>query len=406
MFDRLKAFWQGRLYFIARGNQLAQFLNMVYKEGIILYHIQKSEKGMRAQIKLEDFRRLRKASRRTHTRVHILAKYGWPFVAARWWRRKGLLAGIFVIAVGISVLSQLVLSISVSGNRSVPTSEVLQRADKLGLKTWIYSKDLDLNSIAKALQEQIPDAAWVGVERNGTEIKIRISEKIRPSIPKEAGNLVAGHAGVVQEIMVIQGIPQVHEGETVRAGQVLIAQAPGPGMTSPTPASNSSGNPVKNVQPASKVSAARGFVRGRVWYSAEAKIPLVENKVKESGRVAVGWGIKFGSRAIMVTMQASPFKQTEKEVFSHSLLAWRNWRLPVEVIKVNYKELHNVHIERSIAEARQLAEETARNEVRGKITPGVQTVLETVKLLPSNSGTERVRVEVETYEDLAVYANP
>ena len=87
---------------------------------------------------------------------------------------------------------------------------------------------MDLNQIAKALQEQLPDAAWIGVERRGTDVKIKISEKIRPSIPKEAGNLVASHAGLVKEIMVIQGIPQVHEGEIVRAGQVLITQAPNP----------------------------------------------------------------------------------------------------------------------------------------------------------------------------------
>jgi similar to stage IV sporulation protein len=73
---------------------------------------------------------------------------------------------------------------------------------------------------------------------------------------------------------------------------------------------------------------------------------------------------------------------------------------------VNYKELHNVHVERSVVEARRLAEETARLEVQKKITPGVPIVEEVVKVLSNNSGAERVRVEVETYEDLAVYANP
>jgi len=93
-------------------------------------------------------------------------------------------------------------------------------------------------------------------------------------------------------------------------------------------------------------------------------------------------------------------------VTSHSLKPWRNWRFPVEVIRVKYKELKNVHFERSIAEARQLAEESARTEVQKKMTPGVAVVVENVKVLPNNSGVERVRVEIETYEDLAVYANP
>ena len=406
MVERLRAFWQGRIFFLARGEQLPSFLNQILKDGVVVYHTQKSERGMRAQIKLADFRRLRRAARRTHTRVHIMAKYGWPIIAARWWRRKGLLTGIAIIALVLAAMSQLVLSISVLGNHNVSVTDVLERADKLGLKTWAYSKDLDLNQIAKALQEQLPDAAWIGVERNGTDVLIKISEKIRPSIPKEAGNLVARHAGIVKEIMVIQGIPQVHEGETVRAGQVLITQALNLSPPSTAAAPNSTVKNPNSSKPTPPASMARGFVRARVWYSDEKQIPLVEDKVEESGRVAMGWGIKFGSRVIMVTMQDSPFEQDNKEVMSHSLKPWRNWRFPVEVIRVKYKELHNVHFERSIAEARQLAEEAARTEVQKKMTPEVVVVEENVKVLPSSSGVERVRVEVETFEDLAVYANP
>ena len=405
MFERLRAFWQGRIYFLARGDHLPSFLNQVLKDGVIVYRTQKSERGMRAQIKLADFRRLRRAAHQTHTRVHIMAKYGWPFVAVRWWRRKGLLIGIAMIALALTILSQLVLSITVTGNKNVVTADVLERAEKLGLKDWAYSKNLNLNQIAKALQEQLPDAAWIGVERKGTGILIKVSEKIRPSIPKEAGNLVASHAGLVKEIMVIQGTPQVHEGEIVRAGQVLITQAQNPDLPSvPTP--NLSENKSNSSKLIPQASVARGFVRGRVWYSAEEQIPLVEDKVEESGRVATGWGIKFGSRVIMVTTQESPFEQTRKEVMSQYLQPWRNWRFPVEGIKVSYKELHNVHIERSVAEARKLAEVSARLEVQKKITPQVPIVEENVKVLPSSSGAERVRVEVETYEDLAVYANP
>lgn len=407
MFERLRAYWQGRIFFLAKGDRLASFLNQVLKDRVVLYHTQKSAQVMRAQIKIADFRRLRRAARQTHTRIHIMAKYGWPFVAVRWWRRKGLLIGIASIALMLSVLSQLVLSISVQGNRNIKTADVLQRAEKLGLKTWVFSKKLDLNLIAKSLQEQLPDAAWIGIERNGTNVLIKIAEKIRPSIPKEAGNLVARHAGIVKEIMVIQGIPQVHEGETVRAGQVLIAQASSIEEPPNTPAvPNSVDKNSGSSETKSPVSTARGFVRARVWYSAEKQIPLVEDKVEESGRIATGWGIKIGSRVIMVTMQDSPFRQCNKEVISHSLKLWRNWHFPVELIKVKYKELHNVHLERSVVEARKLAEEAARAEVQKKITPGVLVVEESVKVISGNSDVERVRVEVETYEDLAVYADP
>ncbi|MHB1406158.1 MAG: sporulation protein YqfD, partial [Desulfitobacteriaceae bacterium] len=135
-------------------------------------------------------------------------------------------------------------------------------------------------------------------------------------------------------------------------------------------------------------------------------VPLVESKVEESGQTAVGWGIKFGSRVIMVTTPQSPYAQADKEVRSRPVLAWRNWRFPVELISVKYKELVQNNYKRAALEARQEAEEHARAEVYAKITPGAKVVEEAVKVLPAGSGVERVRIEVETYEDLAVYANP
>lgn len=406
MFDWLRTFWYGRVLFLAKGNELAWFINQALKDGIILYHTQRSERGMRAQIKLTDFRRLRKAARQTHTKVHIVAKYGWPFVAARWWRRKGLIIGLIMIALVLSVVSQFVLTISVSGNRNLLAPDVLARAEKLGLKTWVYTKNLDLNGIAKTLQEEMPDAAWVGIERKGTGIKIKISEKTRPSIPKEEGNLVANRAGVVKEIMVIAGTPLVHEGETVRAGQVLIMKPDDNDLINPDDHNLPNVNKLIDKIQTRRATVAKGFVRARVWYSAETKVPLVEDKMEESGKNATGWGIKFGSRVIMVTKQNSPFEQGNQEVESLSLNLWRNWRFPVEGIKVKYTELRNVHFERSGEEALQLAEQTARAEVQKKVTSKVPVVLETVKVLANNSEAVRVRVELETYEDLAVYANP
>ncbi|MHB1650979.1 MAG: sporulation protein YqfD [Desulfitobacteriaceae bacterium] len=380
MVDRLVAFWRGRVYFSVRGGNPALFLNRILHDGIPLFHTQKSEQGLRAQVSLRDFPRLRRAVRLSHVHLKILAKYGWPFIAARWWKRKGLILGLIVIISALSILSQLVLFVTVTGNKVVNSTEILKKAEDLGLKTWVWYRDLDLNQIATTLQENFPDAAWVGIGRKGTHIEISIVEKIRLKVHTEAGNLVAAKTGLVQEVMVIQGTPQVHEGETVRAGQVLIEKAAS--------------------------SAAKGFVRGRVWYSAEAKTPLVEDKVTETGRISQGWGIKIGSRVIMVTTPDSPYPLVQKDVQSRILWAWRNWRFPVEVIIIEYKELEQVHLERSPEEARLVAENAARSEIQQKLTPNVFPMEERVRVLPSPSGFERVRVEVETYEDLAVYPNP
>jgi len=400
MMAKLREFWQGRLYIIAWGNKLPEFINESIRQGIVFYKTQRSEKGLKAQIKLQDFPRLRKPVRKTHTRVKIVAKYGWPFVAARWWKRKFLLGGIGAICIALALLSQMILSISISGNKEITHQELLAGAEKHGLKTWIWQDSVDLNEVAEALVEEFPDAAWIGISRKGTKVEIKVVEKVRPQVPGEAGDLVAGKTGLVEQIMVIQGTPMIHEGEIVKPGQVLI-KAPlnndNPGAIPRAEAQQKKKDYIPETVP-----AAKGFVRGRVWYSAETSVPYKEEKIQESGKIAQGWGIKFGQRVIMVTTPEAPFPLVKEEVQYHGLTLWRNWRLPVEIISVKYRELERRIIERNESEARQLAEELVRQEVQKQISPGARILEERVRVLESSEG-ERVRIEVETYEDLAVY---
>lgn len=400
MISKLREFFQGRLLFEARGNQLARFMNESIRRGIVFYKTQRSEKGMRAQIRIQDFARLRRPARLTHTRIKIVAKYGWPFVAARWWRRKTLLAGILAIGISLALLSQMILSISVSGNTTISSQQIFDSAENYGLKTWVRQDSVDFTNVSKALVEEFPDVAWVGISRHGTRVEIKVVQKIRPQVPGEAGNLVAAKAGLVEEVMVIQGTPLVHKGEIVKPGQVLIE--------APERIENSSAKPRTDGKLQQKdfipetVPAAKGFVRGRVWYSAEVLVPYYEERVEETGKVAKGWGIKIGGRVIMVTTAESPYDLVKEEVNYQGISLWRNWRLPVEIVSVEYKELNQVQIERSDVEARLAAEELARTEVRKKISPGVNAFEEKVRVLESSEG-ERVRIEVESYEDLAVY---
>jgi similar to stage IV sporulation protein len=392
VFEKLMAFLRGRIYFIARGDRLTDFINEALQDKIVLFQARQSEKGLRAQVSLKDFFRLRRAARNSRSKIHILARYGWPFIAIRWQRRKGLLVGLLLIAIALICLSQMVLSVSVSGNQILSSQTILEKAASQGLRCWVWQREVDPNKIAAVLQEQIPDAAWIGIERKGTHVEITVVEKIHPKILLETGNLVAGKPGLVQEVIVIQGQPQIHEGEIVRAGQLLISQEPVLDRTT--------------TETNGQKTAAKGFVRGRVWYSGEAMVSLLEDKVVESGREAIGRGIKIGSRVIMITKQNSPFSLVNEEVEGIPLLSWRNWRFPVELISIRYKELSQVHIERSASEARELAEDIALTEVYKKIPEGIKIIEEVVREMPHTNGQEKVRVEVETYEDLAVYSDP
>jgi len=398
MFSKVFRYYKGRVYIKVAGDSLERFINQAVRDGIIFYNGKKLPDSFRAEVSTEDFKRLRKAAKGTGIKIAIRAKYGFPFVALRWRRRKGLIVGLFLIFTALTVLSQFVITIDVEGNDRVPAEQIIAEAEKLGLKTWVLKNNLDLEEISKKLQENNPDLIWATIEERGTNMKIRVVEKTLPEKVIYQGDLIAAKTGFVDQVIVIQGIPVVKEGDTVKQGQVLIKAAGG--MTEYS-------IDVRNANEAKQslvdAPAAKGFVRGRVWYSAEKEVRLSEDFTEKTGKIAIGWGIKIQDRVIMITNQKNPYEQAIEETISYALPTWRNWRFPVELIKVIYEETRDVHVERTVSEARQLAEAQAREELRSLIPAEAKILRENVRIRTSENKVEYVRVEVETFEELAVY---
>jgi similar to stage IV sporulation protein len=398
MFAKIFRYYQGRVYLKVTGEHIADFINLARKDRIVFYNGRSLPESFTAEVSIRDFRTLRQTAKKTGVKLEIRTKYGFPFVALRWRRRKGLIIGIFCIFAALVVLSQFVLSVSVEGNNRIPASQIIAAAHKIGLNTWALKKGLDLDEMSKQLQEKIPDLVWVTMEERGTNIRIRVVEKTLPQKVVFKGDLIAAKTGFVDDVIVIQGIPVVKEGDTIKKGQVLI-KATG-GMTEYSFDVTGKASAKQNAVDA---PAAKGFVRGRVWYSSEKKVPLQEDITEKTGRSANGWGIKIQDRVIMITNQTSPYGEAIKETKSYALPVWRNWRFPVEIIKIQYEETQKVHVERTVSAAKELAENLAREELKGKIPPEAKILQDKVRILPSEKGVESIRLEMETFEELATY---
>lgn len=396
MLGKIRRYFKGRVYLTLKGEGLARFINQALKDGVVFYNGRKLKDCFVAEINARDFRRLRQAVKETDITLHIRAKYGFPFVAWRWQRRKGLLAGLVIIFIALVVLSQFVISIDVEGNERVPTSQILAEAEKLGLKKWVLKRNLQFDTLGKEIQERMSDLIWAAVDERGTNIRIRVVEKTLPQEVLYKGDLFASKRGYVDTVIVIQGQALVEEGQIVEKGQKLI-KAEG-GMTE---FSIGSEGQVKERQV--EAPAAKGFVRGRVWYSSEKKVPHQEEVVEKTGKKAKGWGIKIRDRVIMITNRNSPFEISKTKNRSYTFPNWRNWSFPVEIIINEYEEMHKVRVTRTVKEARELAEKLAREELKKEIPAEALVLNDRVRLLSTEKGVEHIRVEIETFEELAVY---
>jgi len=397
MFGRFFRYYRGRVTIEVRGEGLAAFVNRALADGVIFLNGRKLPDSFVAEITTADFKRLRRAAKNTGIKIMIRKKYGFPFMARRWRRRKGLIIGAFLIFAALTVLSQFVLSISVEGNERVSSEQIIAEAQKLGLTKWVLKEKLDLDNISKELQENISDLIWVTMDERGTNIRIRVAEKTLPQKVVYKGDLIAAKTGYVDAVIVIQGQPMVREGQIVKKDQVLIKAAGG--MTEYRFDMNGEAVAQRSVN----APAAKGFVRGRVYYSADKKVPLEEKVIEKTGKIANGWGIKIKDRVIMITNQHSPYSMSTQESRSYTLPKWRNWSFPVEIIKTTYEETREKKVERTVSEARMLAETQAREALAKEISPGAKILTEKVLIIPSEKGVEHIRIEVEAFEELAIY---
>lgn len=397
MINKLMRYCNGLVYIKISGDRFTDFINKALKENIVFYNTRKTNEEFLAEVSIKDFYRLRQSARDSGVRIKIRTRYGFPFVAARWLRRKGLLAGIFVFLISILIVSQFILNITVEGNNSIPSEQIAAKAQELGIRKWANMNRINLDQISTELLEKMPELSWISIEKRGTEIRIRVAEKTLPEKTLLSGDLIAAKTGIVQDLMVIQGQPAVREGDLVKAGQLLIKGTLS-NVNEYTFDLAGSGNKIK------KVPVAEGFVRGRVWYSKEVQISTEEDVSIETGQKASGWGIKKGDRVIMITNEHSPFSASKQESSIYNLPSWRNWRFPVEIICTRYMETDTIHIERTKEEAIKLAEVTALDEIRREIPSETKIISEKTIVMPSKQGIQKVRAEVETYEELAVYA--
>ncbi|MCL1791400.1 MAG: sporulation protein YqfD [Peptococcaceae bacterium] len=400
MYKRVKHYGRGFVRIEATGDNLEVFLNEALETGVVFFNTRREDKVLYAGVRLKDYAKAHEAARLAEVDVRVLRESGLPFVVLRWGRRRGLLVGIVLILATVLVLSQFVLSVSVEGNVSLTTQKIVSEADKLGIRPWVYRGAMDIKNLEKQLAEALPECTWISVEERGTDILIRVVEKAFPPQVVFQGNLVAERAGIVEELMVIQGLPMVKEGDTVREGQVLIeADVPAKvELVNPAEPNHSSSEITLSTMP-----VAKGFVRGRTWYSAEVTLPLQEYTIAPTGLHKNGWGIKAGERVIMITHPQSPYEECFMERTLYRVLSWRNWRVPVEIIKLNYQETRVESVSRTVDQAMALAEEQAQSALAGLIPQDAQVLGRDSVVLFADDGYVRIRVQAEVFENLAVY---
>ena len=224
---------QGYIRLCVAGYSPERFLNMCCFHNLFIWGLEPTEKGYEMYMSISDFRKLKPIIRKTHTKVTLEGRYGFPFFLARYRKRKLFFAGLFLCAVLLRAYSLFIWDIHFEGNERYPDTTLAEFLESEGVAPAMLRSRVDCPGIVKAIRKEYNDIVWVSASIDGSRLKIQVKENEDTFPEKDASvvpdgreekpvDLIASADGVITEIVTRSGVPQVHVGDTVKKGDILV----------------------------------------------------------------------------------------------------------------------------------------------------------------------------------------
>lgn len=224
---------QGYIRLCVAGYSPERFLNMCCFHNLFIWGLEPTEKGYEMYMSISDFRKLKPIIRKTHTKVTLEGRYGFPFFLARYRKRKLFFAGLFLCAVLLRAYSLFIWDIHFEGNERYPDTTLAEFLESEGVAPAMLRSRVDCPGIVKAIRKEYNDIVWVSASIDGSRLKIQVKENEDTFPEKDASvvpdggeekpvDLIASSDGVVTKIVARSGVPQVHVGDTVKKGDILV----------------------------------------------------------------------------------------------------------------------------------------------------------------------------------------
>lgn len=224
---------QGYIRLCVAGYSPERFLNMCCFHNLFIWGMEPTEKGYEMYMSISDFRKLKPIIRKTHTKVTLEGRYGFPFFLARYRKRKLFFAGLFLCAVLLRAYSLFIWDIHFEGNERYPDTTLAEFLESEGVAPAMLRSRVDCPGIVKAIRKEYNDIVWVSASIDGSRLKIQVKENEDTFPEKDASvvpdggeekpvDLIASSDGVVTKIVTRSGVPQVHVGDTVKKGDILV----------------------------------------------------------------------------------------------------------------------------------------------------------------------------------------
>ena len=272
---------------------------------------------------------------------------------------------LILIIISIAVMSKFVWNIEVEGNETIDTNEIIETVNEYGLKLGKLKSKINTEKIISQIRKQRDDIAWIGIELKGTNAIIRIVEADKkPEIIDENDfcNIIASKDGIISKIVAQNGTAVVEEGDEVKKGDLLIAGW------------------MEGEYTDRYYVNSKGEVKAIISYEQIEKIEKKEYKREQTGEKNKKYAIKFDKFKINFYKRLSKFEKYDTIDTNKKLILFKNFYLPIEIIKYTNYEVNEIEIEHNKEEAEMLGKEqceTKLNEmIKGEVLDKKAEIIE------------------------------
>jgi len=207
------------------GLNFDRLLIALKKNGISLYNVKKtSSRKMFVSVNFSDNEKFFAIVKDLCYNVKKVKDYGKTYPLLFLWRNLGLVLGLAFFIAATVFFNDTIFAFSYSGSGLIYKSEVESYLADKGITVWSRFSSLDLKRLGGDILEKNPHLSFVSCEKVGNRLKIELvlSETAPKNFDGEKTELLAPEDGVIETLKVYRGTAMLNEGDTVKAGDVLV----------------------------------------------------------------------------------------------------------------------------------------------------------------------------------------
>ncbi len=347
-------FISGSITAIVTGVGAEREITRAIRQGVKFKRIsRKSSITLEVKLGALDFMKLKKML--TNCEIKRIKTSGMALVLRLVLSRVSIAVFVVLFLTGILFSSMYTVNISVSGNETIPTNEVLKFLKENGIERFTPKSKVDLSIAENLLEEKFENIDLVNVFYKGSELNVEIIEGSPvPNIREnEPCDILATNDGVIQKMTVESGMPVVEEFQAVKTGDLLVR-----------------GNYVKNETEYSAHSRAK--IIAKVDYTALCKIDD-DGKVKvKTGRQTILKYLKIGETWVKIDGEI-PYELYDGKARQVGTIG-ENLPLSSEIYDVIYSELMETDDDETLSIGMINAKEKAYYDALSKVPEDAEIV--------------------------------